>query len=575
MRQDLPSRRFEGSLRAKMVLILAVSLLPLGLISVIQTYNAGQEAQAMSRSALLAATERAATEERSVMMRALGAASAVGVSMLDLLDTPEVCSQRLTEYVQRTPDRFFAAFVGLDGESLCSSDQRGFTFAEGNLFSTLISEPRESVRLEYGDRFSGQPALVASAPVFEDGALRGIMSIAAPRSSVSVAIREDDMSDRNFTLALFGRDGDIIGADSETTDASRMLPRDHALTEFVNRSRTTFAGVSLGGEGRHYAVVPILQKDIYAISSWKLRSVWYSGSEGYILPLLFPVLMLLVSMIVAYNSFSRLLIRPVNDLRRRMKEFEQGRRDFPESVLMRAPTEFQYLAEGFLSMTRTIAEDEIEREQAMQDKNTLLREVYHRVKNNLQLIVSIMNMQIRNAATPREKQLLQQLQERVMSLSVVHKNLYQASSLASVRADDLLSEVVAQLVGAGATRHGGPDVRTDFDAITLYPDQAVPVALLITEAGTNALKYTGVAGGGRISFRLKTMPGDMVELGVENSIGTPDEGLTSSGLGARLIDAFARQLGAEVERDASATHYSLRLVFPLSDGTTEADHGSA
>jgi hypothetical protein len=109
----------------------------------------------------------------------------------------------------------------------------------------------------------------------------------------------------------------------------------------------------------------------------------------------------------------------------------------------------------------------------------LLREVHHRVKNNLQLIASIMNMQMRRAKSPETKALMKGLQERVMSLATVHKELYQTTGLADVRADELLGDLVRQIVGMASAPGGLFRIETTSRPIPLAPGSggaAVPAA---------------------------------------------------------------------------------------------------
>ncbi|MEO1407280.1 MAG: sensor histidine kinase, partial [Pseudomonadota bacterium] len=337
----------------------------------------------------------------------------------------------------------------------------------------------------------------------------------------------------------------------------------------------SFQDEAQNGEDRVFALVPIIDGDVYALSSWKPGATFANDGLRVFIPIIFPLLMCAVSLLVAYFSISQLVIRPVNQLRREMSRFAAGERAEMELRMDQAPGEMRELAAAFDSLAKTIAADEVERAQALEDKTVLLREVYHRVKNNLQLIVSIMNMQIRNAHTPREKRLLQQLQERVMSLSIVHKNLYKVSALSSVRADELLDEIVNQLVGMGAQRPEGFRVLTEFDPITLYPDQAVPLSLLVTEAGTNAMKYTGRQDGTTwVKFSLHRDPDGMVDVEIANSKGVLLEKPDGSGLGTRLIGAFVNQLGGEQDVEESDDLYTLRVRFPLQTQATDTEDGT-
>nr|WP_226898400.1 sensor histidine kinase [Mangrovicoccus algicola] len=212
----------------------------------------------------------------------------------------------------------------------------------------------------------------------------------------------------------------------------------------------------------------------------------------------------------------------------------------------------------------------------LHDKNVLLKEVHHRVKNNLQLISSIMNMQMRKLRAPEAKQALKRLQARVLSLATVHRTLYQAENLGAVQAGALLGDLVEQLQEfAGAGQQSG--IETQFDAIRLYPDQAVPISLLATEAVTNALKYAGNHKGqpGFIRVRLSAEEDGHACLVVENSKGPvpvlPGDPVSPSGLGTNLIRAFAAQLGAQAEIEEDETRFRLCCRFMIQGFREEPD----
>ncbi len=567
--------RTRLSLKLKVAALLGIALFPLGLISVLQTNNAVQEARNLSGAALLSQTERAAVEEREIIYRAFGAAEALGASVLPSLENADTCSSLMEVFVEASPSYIFAGFIELSGIMNCASSGRGSDFSEYPAFIMQQENPRPMVEMRAAGSVTGVPVIIASYPVYDFENLRGFVSISLPHQAISEDTIRSVSKERGFSLVLFGREGTIIATEAGGADIEMLLPRDRELESLVGESEFSFEARARNGEERIFALVPIIDGDVYALSSWTPGETFASDGFRVFVPVIFPLIMCAVSLIVAYISVNQLVIRPINTLRRQMALFAIGQRGKGDFQLDQAPDEMRDLAAAFSRLAKTVEADEIEREQALEDKSVLLREVYHRVKNNLQLIVSIMNMQIRNAETPREKLLLQQLQDRVMSLSIVHKNLYTASSLASVRADELLGEIVNQLIGIGAQRPEGFRVVTEFDPVTLYPDQAVPLSLLVTEAGTNALKHTGKQDGNTwVKFSLHRDHQGMVDVEVANSKGKKAEEADGSGLGTRLIDAFVNQLGGELEIEETDDLYTLRIRFSLQTKTSGLHDGT-
>ena len=233
-----------------------------------------------------------------------------------------------------------------------------------------------------------------------------------------------------------------------------------------------------------------------------------------------------------------------------------------------APTEIADVSRTFHNMVRILNRDEAALEAAIDEKTVLLKEVHHRVKNNLQLIASIISMQGRLIEDDDAKRTLRSVQDRVASLASIYKNLYQAEHLESVDADRLISEVINQMTSASMGPGKRLKVDTKLEPLILQPDQAVPLTLLTNEAFTNAMKYAGIPpghdeAGARVS--LVRVDGDHAELKVTNSIGEKDLNIESTGLGGQLIEAFALQLDGEAVIETSETEFTLSLVFRIEE----------
>lgn len=221
-------------------------------------------------------------------------------------------------------------------------------------------------------------------------------------------------------------------------------------------------------------------------------------------------------------------------------------------------------------MAIIIAESEARQDKDLKDKEVLLKEVHHRVKNNLQMIASIMNMQLRSAKTPEAKFMLASLQRRVNGLAMLHRTLYTTPDLLTIEANELLEAVVTDI--STMMTVPGVVIERDLDALPLYPDQAVPLSMLLAEALTNALKYVGAKEDETPSVRvtLKEQSGGQYQLSVTNSKGPVmlrplPEVETISGLGTKLMQAFVSQLEGEQKVTEDEYHYGLHVVFERKD----------
>ncbi len=124
---------------------------------------------------------------------------------------------------------------------------------------------------------------------------------------------------------------------------------------------------------------------------------------------------------------------------------------------------------------------------ALQEKDVLLREVHHRVKNNMAAIIGLFNLQRQAMKDPQAQTVLAELSSRVKAMSLVHEKLYRSESLARIDFQDYLQSLISHL----RTSFGSPAIRCEINAfgVEMPLDLAVPCGMIINELVTNALKY--------------------------------------------------------------------------------------
>jgi PAS domain S-box-containing protein len=203
-----------------------------------------------------------------------------------------------------------------------------------------------------------------------------------------------------------------------------------------------------------------------------------------------------------------------------------------------------------------------ERTAALAQRDLLLREVYHRVKNNLQVVDSLLLMQARRLADPEAKAALENLRARVHALGLVHHQLMGSKDLETFDIAPFLDELSQHLL-EGA---GGGDVSLSVRAAPLKVglDFAIPLGLLVTELVTNSIKHAFGDGPGTIQVALETAERDQVVLTVaDNGSGyAPAAGTTS--LGATIIAGLVKQMDGVMSISADrGTRYVVRLPAPV------------
>lgn len=193
-----------------------------------------------------------------------------------------------------------------------------------------------------------------------------------------------------------------------------------------------------------------------------------------------------------------------------------------------------------------------------EEKAVLLSEIHHRVKNNMQIVSSIVSLELDKAVTEEARSICAATMARVRSMALVHERLYEERDFGAID----LSEYLRSLVGLVGDIYGGSIAyHWDVEPVEASPETAIPFGLLVQEALTNAIKYgTAPGGSARISFYLHPSAGGTVELRVQDGgLGFPPE-QSRKGLGLELMRALAAQMEATLEF-SSAAGAVVRLRF--------------
>ena len=180
-----------------------------------------------------------------------------------------------------------------------------------------------------------------------------------------------------------------------------------------------------------------------------------------------------------------------------------------------------------------------------------MQEIHHRVKNNLQIVASLLNLQASRIRLPEARAEFQSARDRVRALATLHRHLYAHGEVHTIDMREFLAELCGQLFAAmGEVPDQRLKLHIDATELKMSSDQAVPLALIVTEAVSNAVKYAFPAGRpGNVWVRLSAWE-DHAELEVrDDGVGIPagrveTEAGTRDGIGLQLIRGFSRQLGA-------------------------------
>jgi len=194
-------------------------------------------------------------------------------------------------------------------------------------------------------------------------------------------------------------------------------------------------------------------------------------------------------------------------------------------------------------------------------KDLLLKEVDHRIKNSLQIVSSLLHLQARTAGASQSQ--LQNAAARIAAIAAVHRQLHKSDYVGSVQLDAYLTDLCQEI----ATASGSPDrpctLTVDAVPLTVDNDIAVPLALIVNELLTNAIRHSQPAGEDRTVHVVVSSRSDDFSVSVSDPGGGPDPAQTTFGLGTRLIEALTRQISGTITRQSLGGSYTVTVTAPL------------
>lgn len=192
---------------------------------------------------------------------------------------------------------------------------------------------------------------------------------------------------------------------------------------------------------------------------------------------------------------------------------------------------------------------------SLQEKELLLKEVHHRVKNNLHIISSLLDLQSDYVTDENLLDLFADSQNRIQAMALIHEQLYQAKDFGRIDFSEYIHRLVSNLSFSWGNQMESVQTIIDAEAIPINLDTAIPCGLLINELVTNAFKHAFPNGrSGHVKIQLSRCPSQRFHLSIQDDgIGFPKEmdWQNSASLGLKLVQILAKQLKAEIQFDHS------------------------
>lgn len=506
--------RFSGlSAGSRLIILLSLALLPLGLLAILASLQISRSADLERGAAVRIASLESARRlgaELAVDSNALRSA----VNLLDRgADEPSICGR--TQSVLATsfgePTRF--AIVSRGGRLICGRQEVAArmrpielrqdmlaTLSDDGLLVLLPSDTRAFVSVAWYSR--PQLARILHAAGFT--------------------------SPYNLTINGNGRALDVI----EKMRSSRLSQRQTVTVDVPN------APLQL----------------VFTVPTAPLTS-------AEILTMLVPLIMWLVASLVAWIVFDRLVIQPLHQLRANVSNYQPGEILQPLRRMTIPAREIEELGQTFQSISQTVAAHEEELALGLSRQTKLTREVHHRVKNNLQVVSSLINLHARAARSPEATAAYASISRRVDALAVVHRNHYaELEENRGVNLRSLVGELSANLRATAPGEASRLAIMIDVPPLYVGQDTAIPIAFLVTELVELAMTQNPAAAV-RVSVLRRSEPDRAcLVVGSPALIGTPALTTLIEARYGRILEGLSRQLRSPLERDDAEGSY--KVCFP-------------
>lgn len=546
------------SMRGRIALLLGLAMLPAGAIAMQVGFNAAAARQSayeesLSRRALESiATERRTIDELREMLRVL--ATTPALQQIAAGD----CRDWLSEISTRYPYIASISVSTDDGVLLCSvpAAQPNLRLPDSDL--RRRARARDAFTMGYTEHgaLSGVPVLGALEPIRNGDRRIGFVGASIPTTQLTALLERSRTSNnalRDARAAIVDGRGRVI---AESVPASNAPPLPDA--ELIVRR---FGGepAFLEVQGGDAVIVPLYGPDLYAVMSWAPEQPTWSRVGGVVFSVAAPLLIWLLAIGAGWFAVEVFVARPLSSLEAAARSFARGEDVGDPPALLSAPSEIRSLRRTLAAMAKTLRGRELRLVEALAEERALLREVHHRVKNNLQMVASLLNIQARAARDESEAWGLARAHDRVQLLAVAHQRIYSSGELRHVRVDDIAAEVARQLLQSRGQAAREINLVMDLGSARAGVDRAVPLSFLIGEGISSALDALSDTGPVSLNLLLRQDEDGTTRFAIDADIDA--ERARAAGSGARLIDAFARQLGARIGRDP-ARPYMLWAIVP-------------
>jgi two-component sensor histidine kinase len=551
-------RQFLGPLRRRLLLVFFIVLgapTAFGILAAVDHYQ-GQVDQARrstERYATLASNNETNLLWQSQRIIDDLAHDPIIREAMDGAGRVEDCQATLKKAIDPYPAYAVASVLSPAGDALCRStgNRAKSTAANREWFNEVIGGGRSVLSGYTFAPLLNEPVLAFGMPVSDDkGKAIAVIGLGIRLRWLAANGQEPGLPPEASVDLLDKTGVPLVISDAER--GSGGLPAEEYLTRVASGGALTFEAAGRDGVKRYYAVHPIGGGSLYILLGQPTRTLIAPLQRDLAIQIATLSLVVLGGLAAALIGSQLLVTRWIARLTEEARLITLGETPIPLNF-SGAPTEIRELNDTLMTMAERIKAREAELNESVAQKQMMLREIHHRVKNNLQTVTSLLNLYARIPRGEAIKQAFADVQTRINTLALVHRHLYESQDLREIDLAAFMSNLVRLIQDGSGVPTRRVRLQVDIPSITLGGDRAVPLALLTTEILTNAFKHAFPDHrAGNILVQLRAEPdGRAVLTIVDDGIGTtaPETVIgahTLNTMGQNLISAFTRQLGGKL-----------------------------
>lgn len=548
----LRSRGLLDSVRRRLILVMVLALAPIAGLNIVQGFLQWRTAEEEARQRLLQNAVASASTVGSVFASVENVLQALR-TVADVSNAAPGCASILHGASLSLP---FSANIGVidaDGQVLCSAlpaPDREVTQYEW--WRAVSRQKQFMLSGKHVSRAANADVLVGLLPEEQNGRFAGALAMGIDLRWLENLVKRETPAASGI-VAVFSPQGEELVSNSRTMSAALFggLERPSGagrLKEAVDASgrRWTYATAGLDQNGLIVAFA--LPSDV--LFGWRALALAAS--------IAIPAIVAAFSLVALWLAVDRIVLRWLTYFRRVTAVYARGHYRYRPTRLDDAPMEFRVLGESVENMALAVRQRDARLRENLAEKTALVREIHHRIKNSLQVVVSLLSLYGAGVRRPEDRQRFDQLRMRVNTLALVHRILYEASDGSQVRLRELLRELGA-LIESGSERN--LKITVDAQDAPLFTDMAVPLALMVVEIALNFGALRDEAA--RASAVPVRLSGEMTaqRLAITVCARLP-AGAEERTLNLDLAAGFAAQLGGELTRARGDGNVCVSGIFP-------------